>query len=105
MSVKELVVIFMIVLADMASTHMLISLTNTCCIERNPFLRSLCNEIGYGATWIWLPVEFTVIASIYTLLKKLRQRLGALIEVEKIFLVLATVPIVNNIINLLRTAP
>lgn len=105
MNIKELIIVFLIALADMVTTNILMSMTITCSLERNPFLRSLCNEIGYGATWIWLPVEFTVIASIYTLLKKLRQRLGALIEVEKIFLALAVVPVVNNVINLLRTAP
>jgi hypothetical protein len=105
MTAKELAIIFIIALADMVSTHMLMSLTNTCCVERNPFLRGLCNEIGYGATWIWLPIEFSIIATVYVFLKKLRIRFRALIDVEKIFLVLTIVPIVNNIVNLLRTAP
>jgi len=103
MSVKELITIFLIVLADMLTTYMLMLITNTCSLERNPFLRSLCNEISYGATWIWLPVEFSVIATVYGSLKKLRKRLRALIEVEKIFLVLNIVPIINNTIHLLRT--
>jgi hypothetical protein len=64
-------------------------------------LRGLCEAIGYGATWIWLPVEFIAIASIYTLLEKLRERLGARIEVEKIFIVLILVPMVNNLIHLM----
>jgi hypothetical protein len=105
MSFKELITIFLIVLADMATTHMLMLITDTCCVERNPFLRSLCNEIGYGATWLWIPVEFSVIALVYEALKKLRVRFRALIEVEKIFLVLATVPVINNIVNLLMIAP
>jgi hypothetical protein len=103
MSIKELITIFLIVLADMATTCMLMSMTNTCSLEHNPFLKSLCNEIGYGATCIWLPVEFIAIASIYILLEKLRERLGARIAVEKIFLVLTIVPIINNAIHLLRT--
>ena len=105
MSVKELAIIFLIVLADMTTTHMLMLNTNTCSLERNPFLRGLCNEIGYGATWIWMPIEFAVIALVYEGLKRLRRRLRARIEVEKIFLALAVVPVVNNIVNLLRTAP
>ena len=103
MSVKGLAIILLIVLADMSTTCMLMSMTNTCSLEHNPFLKSLCNEIGYGATWIWLPIEFIAISSIYTLLEKLRERLGARIEVEKIFLVLNIVPIINNTIHLLRT--
>jgi hypothetical protein len=100
MSVKELAIILLIVLADMATTCMLMSMTNTCSLEHNPFLKSLCNEIGYGATLIWLSIEFSVISLVYNGLKKLRQRLGAIIEVEKIFLVLATIPVVNNTIHL-----
>ena len=101
MSVKELTIIFLIVLADMATTYMPMSITNTCSLEHNPILRGLCNEIGYGSTWIWLPVEFIAIASIYILLKKLREMLGARIEVEKIFLVLILAPVINNAIHLL----
>jgi hypothetical protein len=87
----------------MATTCMLMSMTNTYSLEHNPFLKSLCNEIGYGATWIWLPIEFSIIATVYVFLKKLRKRFRALIEVEKIFLVLTIVPIINNAIHLLRT--
>jgi hypothetical protein len=103
MSVKELTTILLIALADMASTYSLMITHSTCSLEKNPFLRSLCNEIGYGATWIWLPIEFSTIATVYVFLKKLRIRFRALIDVEKMFLVLTIVPIVNNIINLLRT--
>jgi hypothetical protein len=100
MSVKELITIFLIVLADMATTHMLMLITNTCSLERNPFLRSMCQSISYGATWIWIPIEFSIIATVYEFLKKLRKRFIALIEVEKIFLVLTIMPIVNNTIHL-----
>jgi hypothetical protein len=105
MNIKELAIIFLIALADMATTYFLMITHSTCNLERNPFLRGLCNEIGYVATWIWLPIEFSIIATVYVFLKKLRIRFRALIDVEKIFLVLAVVPVVNNIINLLRTAP
>ena len=101
MSVKELAIIFLIVLADMTTTHMLMLNTNTCSLERNPFLRSLCNEIGYNVTWIWIPIEFSVIATVYEALKMLRKRLGVRIEVEKIFLVLILAPVINNAIRLL----
>ena len=101
MSVKGLAIIFLIASADMVTTHMLMTMFNTCSIEYNPLLRSLCEEIGYGATWMWMPIEFSVIATVYEGLKMLRKRLGARIEVEKIFLVLNIVPIINNIINLL----
>jgi hypothetical protein len=101
MHFKELAIVFLITLADMLTTNMLMSITNNCCLEHNLFLKSLCNEIGYVATWIWLPVEFIAIASIYTLLEKLRERLGARIEVEKIFIVLILVPMVNNLIHLM----
>jgi hypothetical protein len=35
--------------------------------------------------------------------RKFRKRLGAKIEVGKIFLVLKAVPIINNVIHLIRT--
>jgi hypothetical protein len=102
MSIKELIAIFLIVLADMTTTHTLMLITNTCSLERNPFLKSLCNELDYGSTWIWLPVEFIAIASIYMLLKKLREMFRVRIEVEKIFIVLMLAPVVNNLINIFR---
>jgi len=101
MSVKELAIIFLIVLADMTTTHMLMLNTNTCSLERNPFLRSLCNEIGYNVTWIWIPIEFSVIATVYEALKMLRKKLGVIIEVEKVFIVLILSSIVNNSIHLM----
>jgi hypothetical protein len=103
MSINELITIFLIVLADMASTYSLMVTHNTCSLERNPLLRRLCEVIGYNATWLWIPIEFIVIAVVYKFLKKLRKRLIALIEVEKIFLVLTIMPIINNVIHLLRT--
>jgi hypothetical protein len=101
MGIKELITIFLIVLAGMATTCMLMLITNTCSLEHNPMLRGLCEAIGYGSTWIWLPVEFIAIASIYTLLEKLRESLGSRIAVEKIFLVLILASIVNNLIHLM----
>ena len=101
MSIKELITIFLIVLADMATTHILMLIANTCSLERNPFLRSLCNEIGYGVVWIWIPIEFSVITTVFEGLKMLRKRLGVRIEVEKIFLVLILAPVINNAIRLL----
>jgi hypothetical protein len=101
MSVKELITIFLIVLADMATTCMLMSITNTCSLEHNPMIIGLCEAIGYGSTLIWLPIEFIAIASIYILLKKLREMLGSRIAVEKIFLVLILASIVNNSIHLM----
>jgi hypothetical protein len=103
MSVKELTTILLIALADMVTTYYLMITHSTCSIERNPLLRGLCNEIGYGATWIWLPAEFTIISLVYEALKRLRKKLRALIEVEKIFLVLILTPIINNLIHLIRT--
>ena len=101
MSIKELITVFLTVLADMASTHLLMLITDTCSLERNPMPRSLCEATGYGATWIRLPIEFIAIASIYTFLEKLRERLGARIAVEKIFIVLILASIVNNSIHLM----
>ena len=105
MSVKELTIIFLIALADMASTYSLMITHNTCSLERNPFPISMCEKVGYGAAWIWIPIEFSVIATVYEALKVLRKKLKALIKVEKIFLALAVVPVINNIINLLSSAP
>ena len=101
MSIKELITIFLIVLADMATTHILMLIANTYSLERNPFLRSLCNEIGYGAVWIWMPIEFSVIATVFEGLKMLRKKLGVRIEVEKVFIVLILSSIVNNSIHLM----
>jgi hypothetical protein len=101
MSVKELTTIFLIALADMVTTHLLMLITDICSLGHNPMLRGLCEAIGYGATWLWLPIEFSVIATVYEGLKMLRKRLGARIEVEKIFFVLSIAPTINNSIHLL----
>jgi len=101
MSIKELITIFLIVLADMLTTHMLMSIHNTCSFEHNPMLRGLCEAIGYRATWIWLPIEFSLIVAIYEALKMLRKMLGARIKAEKMFIVLSITPVVNNVFHLL----
>jgi len=103
MSVKELTTILLIALADMVTTYFLMITHRTCSLERNPFLRSLCEVVGYDSTWLWIPIEFSIIVLVYEALKRLRKKLRALIEVEKIFLVLILTPIINNLIHLIRT--
>ena len=100
MRAVELITILLIVLADATTTYMLMSITGTCSLEGNPLLRMLCEAIGYGATWIWAPIEFVALALAYEVFRRLRKRLGIRIEIEKIFIVLATVAIANNILHL-----
>jgi hypothetical protein len=83
MDFKDLFIVFIISLADMVTTHMSMVIFNSCSLERNHLIISLCEVIGYGATWIWLPIEFTVITLVYEGLKKLRKILGAGIKAEK----------------------
>jgi hypothetical protein len=92
--------ILMVALADVASTYVDMMVSGTCSGELNPVLRKMCEAIGPGATWLWLPIESSVIALGYEALSRLRRRLGSKIPFEKIFLLILLGVPVNNLARL-----
>ena len=106
MRLIEIVVVFLIVFLDMATTFVAMNVFGACAAENNMFLRSICYAYGYSAAWMWLPLEFAAMLLVYYCLKKLRMVLSSWVKVrippivEILFLVLVSVPALNNILVL-----
>ena len=106
MRLIEIVVVFLIAFLDMATTFVDMNVFGTCAAEENNMLRSICYAYGYSAVWMWLPLEFAAMLLVYYWLKKLRMVLSSRFKVrippivEILFLVLVSVPALNNILVL-----
>jgi hypothetical protein len=100
----EVVVVFLVAFLGMATTFVNIASFSTCAVENNMFLRGICYAYGYNAVWMWLPLEFGVLLLVYYCLKKLRTVLSSRIKVgippiaEILFLVLVSIPALNNVL-------
>jgi hypothetical protein len=106
----EVVVVFLIAFLDMVTTFTNMVFFGTCATENNMFLRNLCFTYGYNAVWMWLPFEFAALLLVYYCLKKLRTVLSSWVKVgippiaEILFLVLVSMPALNNVLVLYRVS-
>jgi len=83
----------------MLTTYINIVLHNTCSLEHNMFIRSLC-FVDPELVFAWVPVEAAVIYLVFAGIRRLRKSLGVGFRAEYLFLVLAAVPIINNAIHI-----
>ena len=100
----EVAAVFLIAFLDMVTTFANMVFFGTCAMENNMFLRNLCFTYGYNAVWMWLLLEFAVLLLVYYCLKKLRIVLSSRIKAwippiaEILFLVLVSIPALNNVL-------
>jgi hypothetical protein len=85
---------------DALSTYANFAKYETCEIELNPIVRSLCEKVGPSGAFVWVPVEATAIYLSDQLVKFIARQIGSPYTGERILDLIFLIPSINNFLRL-----